>query len=47
MEIIGKIIGVSDLNVKVILLENSIKIGDILSCKLSDSIRLLFLLKVS
>jgi len=38
MESIGKIIGVSDLNVKVILLENNIKIGDILSCTLNDKI---------
>ena len=28
MESIGKIIGVSDLNVKVILLENNVKIGE-------------------
>ena len=33
MESVGRIIGISDLNVKVILLEDNIKIGDILSCE--------------
>ncbi len=39
MESVGKIIGVSDLNVKVILLENNVKIGDILECKVNDKPR--------
>lgn len=38
MESVGRIIGVSDLNIKVLLLENDIKIGDILQCKLEDKI---------
>lgn len=36
MESVGRIIGVSDLNIKVLLLENDIKIGDILQCKLGE-----------
>ena len=36
MENVGRIIGISDLNVKVILLENNIKIGDILICETNE-----------
>lgn len=38
MENVGRIIGISDLNVKVILLEDNVKIGDILSCELNKKI---------
>ena len=38
MENVGRIIGISDLNIKVVLLENNIKIGDILGCKLNDQL---------
>ena len=38
MESVGRIIGVSDLNIKVILLEENIKIGDILSCEIDGAI---------
>lgn len=39
MEKVGRIIGVSDLNVKVVLLENGMKIGDILECKINGTTR--------
>ena len=38
MESVGRIIGVSDLNVRVILLEKEVKIGDILSCKVGKKL---------
>lgn len=38
MEKVGRIIGISDLNVKVILLDDEVKIGDILSCKLDKKL---------
>lgn len=38
MENVGRIIGVSDLNIKVLLLENNIKIGDILTCTVNDKV---------
>ena len=33
LENVGRIIGISDLNVRVVLLEDNIRIGDILSCE--------------
>lgn len=38
VENVGRIIGISDLNVKVVLLEDNMKIGDILSCKVDDKL---------
>lgn len=38
MNSIGKIIGISELNVKVLILENNIKIGDILACNIDGSL---------
>ena len=39
VENVGRIIGISDLNVRVVLLENDVKIGDILSCDLNGEQR--------
>lgn len=38
MESVGRIIGISDLNVRVVLLENEVKIGDILECKVGKKL---------
>ena len=38
MENVGKIIGISDLNIKVVLLENTVKIGDILECNVDGNV---------
>ena len=37
MEVVGKIIGISELNVKVILFESKVKIGDILICNQNET----------